>query len=123
MKSFLLFLLAHLLYLWCPAQSGQVNTLPLGKYETILKAQPVKWERGDIILLDEEHYRLSTSQETGEYKFSISAQRIFFTSGPLKSLYARTTGSNTGPAIIFPVAENVQQGHKIHSEVWGIYKQ
>ena len=121
MKSFLLFLIAHLLYLWCPAQTGQVNTLPVGKYETILKAQPVKWERGDIILIDDTHYKVTTSNDIGEYKFSIIAQRVFFTSGPLKNIFAKTSLYNNSPAIVVPAAENAQAG--VRSEILCSLKQ
>jgi hypothetical protein len=106
----------------CKAQS-QVNELPPGKYETVIKSNQDKWERGDIILLDENKYKISTSNETGEYRFSVTAQRIFFTSGPLRSIFAKTSLNNNAPMIVLPVAENEQLGLKLPSEIRGYYKQ
>jgi hypothetical protein len=100
----------------------QLHSLPTGKYETVIKNNENKWERGDIILLDANKYKLSTSDEVGDYKFSSVAQRIFFTSGPLKSLYAKTSVTNDSPAIILPVVENEQIGFKLAAEVWCYYK-
>src|SRR4051812_23046475 len=105
------------------AQNGPVNSLPSGKYETVVKSNQNKWDRGDIILLDENKYKVSTSDEVGDYRFSVTAQRIFFTSGPLKSLYAKTSLSENTPAIIFPVSENQSVGLKLPSDVWGFHKQ
>jgi hypothetical protein len=106
----------------CKAQS-QVNELPPGKYETVIKSNQDKWERGDIILLNENKYKISTSNETGEYRFSVTAQRIFFTSGPLRSIFAKTSLNNNAPMIVLPVAENEQLGLKLPSEIRGYYKQ
>jgi hypothetical protein len=101
---------------------NQVQSLPTGKYETVIKNNESKWERGDIILLDGNKYRLSTTDETGEYRFSSVAQRLFFTSGPLKSLFAKTSLDNNLPVIVLPVAENDQIGFKLSAEVWCYYK-
>ena len=101
---------------------GQVQNLPTGKYETVKKNNAGKWERGDIILLDNNKYKLSTSDETGDYRFSSAAQRIFFTSGPLKSLFAKTSTNNNSPIIVLPVAENDQVGFKLSGEVWCYHK-
>ena len=120
MKVFLLSLTV-LLILHVNAQS-QVQSLPTGKYETVMKTNENKWERGDIILLGGNKYKLSTSDETGDYRFSSAAQRIFFTSGPLKSLYAKTSVTNDTPAIILPVPENEQVGFKLSAEVWCFYR-
>ena len=120
MKVFLLSLTV-LLVLHVNAQS-QVQSLPTGKYETVMKTNENKWERGDIILLGGNKYKLSTSDETGDYRFSSAAQRIFFTSGPLKSLYAKTSVTNDTPAIILPVPENEQIGFKLSAEVWCYYR-
>ena len=120
MKVFLLSLTV-LLVLHINAQS-QVQSLPTGKYETVMKTNENKWERGDIILLGGNKYKLSTSDETGDYRFSSAAQRIFFTSGPLKSLYAKTSVTNDTPAIILPVPENEQIGFKLSAEVWCYYR-
>lgn len=99
-----------------------VQSLPTGKYETVVKTSDSKWERGDIILLDGNKYKLSTSSEAGEYRFSSAAQRLFFTSGPLKSLFAKTSLDNNSPVIVLPVAENDQIGFKLSAEVWCYYK-
>lgn len=101
---------------------NQIQSLPVGKYETVLKAGAGKWERGDIILLEHNKYKLSKGEESGDYKFSSAAQRIFFTSGPLKSLYARTSLANDAPTIVLPVPENEQAGFKLSAEVWCYYR-
>jgi hypothetical protein len=120
MKVFLLSILL-LLGFTIHAQNT-VQSLPTGKYETIIKTNASKWERGDIILLDGNKYKLSTSDESGDYRFSSAAQRIFFTSGPLKNLYAKTSSNNNAPVIVLPVEENDQIGFKLASEVWCYYK-
>lgn len=101
----------------------EVQSLPTGKYETVLKNKQSKWERGDILLIDANRYKLSSGEETGEYKFSSAAQRIFFISGPLKSLFAKTSVINDDPVIVVPVTENEQIGFKLASEIWCYYKQ
>ncbi len=118
------FLLSTILFfaLVVNAQS-QVQSLPAGQYETVIKNKQSKWERGDIVLLEGNKYKLSTSDDTGDYRFSGAAQRIFFTSGPLKSLFAKTSLINNTPAIVLPVAENEQTGFKFSSEIWCYYKQ
>lgn len=123
MKAYLLSSLFLFTILSVKAQNNQVNNLPAGKYETIVKSNQNKWERGDIILMDDNKYMVSTSNEVGEYRFSITAQRVFFTSGPLKSLFARTSQTNEVPAIVLPVTENAQYGLKLSSDVWGYYRQ
>ena len=90
-------------------QAQEVKALPAGKYETYLSNNS-KWDKGDIVLVDDNHYKLSSSQETGDYHFSATAQRLFFTSGPLKGVFARTKLSNNKPAIMIPLAENQQLG-------------
>ncbi len=105
-------------------KAQQVQSLPAGKYETTLKEQSAKWERGDIIILDENKYRITSSHEVGEYKFSVTAQRVFFTSGPLKSVFAKTAVNSNAPAIILPASENEQLGMRLASaDVWGSYRQ
>ena len=113
-----LFLLSAILFFCAHNLHAQVQSLPPGKYETIMKNNQSKWERGDIILLEGNKYKISTSDEVGEYKFSSAAQRIFFVSGPLKSFYAKTSENNDTPAIVLPVSENEQAGVKLPSEVW-----
>ena len=95
------------------AQNGTANNLPTGKYETILKQSQNKWSQGDIILVDANHYRITSSEEIGDYKFSATAQRVFFVSGPLKTVFAKTILNTDKPTIILPVAENEQQGLKL----------
>lgn len=102
---------------------AQVASLPAGRYETAIKDKSTKWEKGDVIILDDSHYKITASNETGEYKFSATAQRIFFTSGPLKSFFAKTVQTGDKAAIIFPVSENEQLGFKIaQADVWGYYR-
>jgi len=102
---------------------AQVNSLPAGRYETAVKDKSTKWEKGDVIILDDTHYKITSSNDTGEYKFSATAQRLFFTSGPLKSFFAKTVLSGDKPVIIFPATENEQLGFKIASaDVWGYYR-
>ena len=113
-----LFLLSAILFFCAQTLDAQVQSLPAGKYETVTKNNQSKWERGDIILLEGNKYKVSTSDEVGEYKFSSAAQRIFFVSGPLKNLYAKTSENNDTPAIVLPVSENEQMGVKLSSEVW-----
>ena len=117
------YLLSIVLFFACTsfAQNG-VETLPTGKYETVLKTTANKWEKGDIVLLDGNKYKLSTTKEEGDYRFSHAAQRIFFTSGPLKGLFAKTSLNNNSPVIVLPVAENDQVGFKLSAEIWCYYK-
>jgi hypothetical protein len=93
--------------------NAQSNNLPAGRYETILKQSQSKWSQGDIILVDANHYKITSSEEPGEYKFSSTAQRIIFISGPLKTVYAKTAMNGEKPTIILPFAENEQQGVKL----------
>ncbi|RYZ30409.1 MAG: hypothetical protein EOO10_02900 [Chitinophagaceae bacterium] len=114
MKYSLLFILLLGSVLITKAQN--VSDLPAGKYETKTKTAQNKWEKGDIILLDDTHYKLSSGGDAGEYKFSVAAQRIFFTSGPLKSAFTKVTLSGGKPAIILPIAENEILG--LTAEIW-----
>jgi hypothetical protein len=101
----------------CTAQNEPVGKLPAGKYESFLNQSNHKWEQGDLILLDENRYQVSKSNETGEYRFSVTAQRVFFTSGPLKGVFAKTTLHNNDITIIIPVSENRQTGLRLVAEV------
>jgi hypothetical protein len=114
MKYTLLFILLLGSVLATKAQN--VPDLPAGKYETKTKVAQNKWEKGDIILIDDTHYKLSSGGDVGEYKFSVAAQRIFFTSGPLKSAFTKVTLSNGKPVIILPIAENGTLG--LTAEIW-----
>jgi len=113
MKSILLSTVLLFTVLFTKAQ--QVSDLPAGKYETVIKNKG-KWDKGDIVLQDEGHYKITSSNESGEYRFSVTAQRIFFTSGPLKGIFAKTTLSNKAPAILIPLTENEQLGLKLASD-------
>jgi hypothetical protein len=95
------------------AQDNNNNGLPIGRYETVLKQSQSKWSKGDIILIDASRYKITSDEEVGEYKFSATAQRVFFVSGPLKTAFAKTVLNTDKPAIILPVAENEQQGLKL----------
>jgi len=97
-------------------KAQNVSDLPAGKYETKTKTAQNKWEKGDIILIDDTHYKLSSGGDVGEYKFSVAAQRIFFTSGPLKSAFTKVTSANGKPVIILPIAENGTLG--LTAEIW-----
>ncbi|HEU0064244.1 MAG TPA: hypothetical protein VFQ58_04400 [Flavisolibacter sp.] len=107
----------------CSWSQKNLSSLPAGKYETVIKSNQDKWERGDIIILDENKYKISTATEMGEYRFSVTAQRVFFTSGPLKGAFAKTSTDNNNPVIVFPTTENEHMGLKISSEVRGYYRQ
>lgn len=120
MKVFLLS--AVLLFAITGHSQNQVQSLPTGKYETVLKSNDSKWERGDIILLEGNKYKLSSNDEIGDYRFSSAAQRIFFTSGPLKNLFAKTSMSNNSPVIVVPVGENDAAAFNLKAEVWCYYK-
>ena len=122
MKVYLLSTLLLLVLATSIHAQNQVQTLPTGKYETVLKNKDSKWERGDIILLDGNKYKLSSNDETGEYRFSTAAQRIFFTSGPLKNVFAKTSMNNDAPVIVLPVEENDAAAFKMTTDVWCYYR-
>jgi hypothetical protein len=120
MKSILLTAIFSLCFFFMKAQ---VNSLPSGRYETTLKSKGSRWEIGDIIIIDDSRYKISSNDETGEYRFSSTAQRIFFISGPLKSLFAKTLENDRLPVILIPATENEQLGFKIVSaDVWCLLK-
>jgi hypothetical protein len=100
------------------AQNG-VNNLPPGKYETRTSIQD-KSSLGDIILLNDRQYKTTSGVETGDYKFSVTAQRIFFTSGPLKGVYATTSVKVNTPVIVIPVTENASLN--LNTEVTAYFK-
>jgi hypothetical protein len=111
------FLLSTLLVLAVSSGNAQnVTSLSPGKYEAKTKAAQNKWEKGDVILLDDSHYKLSGNSEVGDYRFSVAAQRIFFTSGPLKSAYTKVILHNNKPVIVFPIEQNGDLG--LTTEVW-----
>jgi len=114
MKLTLLFSFSFL-FVSAFSQNSSVTALPVGKYETYLNQSQNKWTTGDIILLSPSQYKVSSNNEIGEYRFSASAQRVFFVSGPLKTVFAKTKLSSERPAILIPFLENEQQGLKIIS--------
>jgi hypothetical protein len=111
-----LLLVSFLVFAALFTKAQNVTALSPGKYEAKIRTAQKKWEMGDIILLDDNRYRLSGSNEEGEYRFSIAAQRIFFTSGPLKTAYTKVSLSNNKPVIIFPAEQNTDLG--LTAEVW-----
>lgn len=114
MKSFILFGLCFFSAFLLKAQN--VSALTPGKYETKLKSAQNRWEKGDVILLDDGSYKLSNSTEVGEYRFSVAAQRVFFTSGPLRSAFTKVMLNNNKPVIVFPTEQNQELG--LTAEVW-----
>jgi hypothetical protein len=103
------------------AQSGTVSRLPVGTYQ-VQNAGNATF-KGDIVLIDDSHYKLSTENTVGDYKFSATAQRILFLSGTLKGAFARaaTTGSQT--VIALPLKENEETGFKlIQADLQAFYK-
>lgn len=114
MKSFLLSLLFVSSAICVKAQN--VTALLPGKYESKFKSSQNRWEKGDVIILDDSHYRLSSDKEVGEYRLSVAAQRIFFTSGPLKSAFTKVALKNNQPVMIFPPELNQDLG--LTAEVW-----
>lgn len=119
MKLFLL-MLSFVSVAMVQAQSGQVNQLPVGTYQIQNNSTAFK---GDIVLLDDNHYKLSTEGTAGEYKFSATAQRILFLNGTLKGAFARTVISGSVPAIILPRKENEDIGFKlVQADLQAFYK-
>jgi hypothetical protein len=101
------------------AQQGQVAQLPPGTYQV----QNNTSFKGDIVLLDDSHYKLSTETTVGEYKFSATAQRVLFLSGTLKGAFARTVMRGTDPSIVLPRKENADIGFKlIQTDLQAYYK-
>lgn len=109
MKPFLSTLLFLCTISTCSAQTETVGTLPVGIYNTYSlgdEGKAGKWLRGDVVLVDEAQYRLSGGDEAGKYKFSATAQRVFFLTGPLQGVFAKTVIKNNKPAIVLPGKEN-----------------
>lgn len=118
MKSFLLvlFLVAS-----TAMHAQSVSQLPAGTYQ--IQGNGKATFKGDVILIDDSHYKLSTENTVGEYKFSATAQRILFLSGTLKSAFARTIMSGTDPAIVLPLKENAELGFKlVQTDLQAFYK-
>lgn len=102
------------------AQQGQVTHLPPGTYQVQNNNTAFK---GNIILTDDSHYKLSTENTVGEYKFSATAQRVLFLSGPLKGAFARTVSNGADPVIVLPRKENEAIGFKlVQTDLQAFYK-
>jgi hypothetical protein len=98
-----------------------VSQLPVGTYQ--VQGNGKATFKGDIVLIDDSHYKLSTENTVGEYKFSATAQRVLFLSGTLKSAFARTAMSGAQPAIILPLKENADIGFKlVQTDLQAFYK-
>ena len=118
MKPFLLFLFLVPI-ITVQAQSAQVTHLPPGTYQM----QSNSSFKGDLILLDDSHYKLSNEKIVGEYKFSATAQRVLFLTGTLKGAFARTASNDTDPVIVLPRKENEDIGFKlIQTDLQAFYK-
>jgi hypothetical protein len=121
MKFFLLFSLL-IVTTFSQAQSGKVSDLPIGVYE-VQKAKVGSPFSGDIVLLNDNQYKLRNESEVNEYKFSATAQRVLFISGPLKGIYAKTVMNAGAPAIVLPKKENDELGYRFaEADVWAFYK-
>ena len=103
------------------AQTGKLDALPAGTY-TVQSNGANAWPLGDIVLIDDSHYKTGNENATGEYKFSAVAQRILFVSGPLKGAFAKTAITGNTPAISLPLKENKEVGFKLVVDVWAYYK-
>ena len=104
----------------------KVSHLPIGTYQTYFYGYNYslnKWLRGDIILLSEGTYKMSNEKEAGNYKFDKENQRVYFLSGPLKNVFAKTAISSNQPAIVLPKKENKAQKIELAvSDIWAYYK-
>lgn len=95
-------------------QAQQVKDLPGGAYQTLLMPGERNWDRGPLELGDAGIYRFNN--DSGEFRFSVAGQRVFFTSGPLKGAFATTRMVRNAVVIIFPVTETQPFAHQM--EVW-----
>ncbi|HVG41968.1 MAG TPA: hypothetical protein VM888_10200 [Chitinophagaceae bacterium] len=120
MKFFLLSIL-FISSLSLKAQNDKVTALPPGTY-AVQGNNETAWAHGDIVLIDDSHYKTGSENAGGEYKFSVTAQRILFVSGPLKGAFAKTAVTAGIPAIILPLKENKEVGFKLEMDVWAHYK-
>jgi hypothetical protein len=103
------------------AQKERVSQLPAGTYQ--IQGNAGNSFKGDIVLIDDSRYKLSTENTVGEYKFSATAQRVLFLSGTLKGAFARTTSSGTDPVIVLPRKENEAIGFKlVQADLQAFYK-
>jgi hypothetical protein len=103
------------------AQSVAVTRLPVGTYQ-VQDASSATF-KGNIVLIDDSHYRLSTETTIGDYKFSATAQRILFLSGTLKGAFARAASTGSETVIALPLKENEETGFKlIQADLQAFYK-
>jgi hypothetical protein len=121
MKFFLLFLFFTATGTAQAQQPDRVAQLPVGTYQ-VQNGGGTSF-KGDIVLMDASHYKLSNENATGEYKFSATAQRILFLSGTLKGAFARTVLSGSVPSIVLPRKENEDIGFKlVQADLQAFYK-
>lgn len=102
------------------AQTDRIVSLPVGVYE-VQNSTETKLT-GNIILLEDGVYRIGNETTTGNYKFSATAQRILFVTGPLKGIFARTVINSGSPSIILPLKENEELGFKLAQDILALYK-
>lgn len=67
---------------------------------------PARWDKGDLLLIDKQRYCITGAADTGMYRASFTAQRIFFVSGPMRGAYAKLGWYQNKPAIEWPLHEN-----------------
>ena len=120
MKFFLLLFFTAASFI-VQAQASPVGQLPAGTYQ--IQNPGSSAFKGNIVLVDGSHYKLSNETTTGEYKFSATAQRILFLSGTLKGAFARTVTSGSDTVIVLPRKENEDVGFKlIRADLQAFYK-
>jgi hypothetical protein len=103
------------------AQTEKLDALPTGIY-AVQNSSSANWAHGDIVLVDNSHYKTGNENGSGEYKFSATAQRILFVSGPLKGAFAKTAVNAGLPVIMLPIKENGEVGFKLAVDVLAYYK-
>jgi len=122
MKVFLLFSFFLAATITHAQKSGRVEQLPPGLYE-VQKSKNSPGMASDIVLLNDNQYKLRNQSEVSEYKFSATAQRVLFISGPLKGIFAKTVISAGAPAIVLPKKENEDLGYRLaEADVWAFFK-
>lgn len=120
--KFYLLLFVFMVTATVKAQSNRVAQLPKGTYQ--LSNTKNTTFNGDIVLIDDTHYKLSNENTVGDYKFSATAQRLLFLSGTLKGAFARTVLTGTEPVIVLPLKENEELGFKlIQADLQAFYKE
>ena|SRR5688500_4532117 len=102
------------------AQTERITSLPAGLYE-VQNSTDTKLS-GNIVLMDDGTYRVGSESTTGTFKFSATAQRVLFVTGPLKGIFARTVINAGAPSIILPLKENEELGFKLAQDILALYK-